>query len=78
MIFDDEVSDNKNSTLAFLHKLLLISAFLNSKDLVELFMTKLHLNPFYCTIERYNALIYSAEKNYSNIIEYILSFEYIN
>ena len=47
MIFDDEVSDNKNNTLVFLHKLLLISAFLNSKDLVELFMTKLHLNPFY-------------------------------
>lgn len=47
MTFDDLDSKNKTNTIRFLHKLLLISTFLNSKDLVELLMTKLHLNPFY-------------------------------
>lgn len=60
MVFNDEISENKTNTIIFLHKLLLISTFLNSKDLVELFMTKLHLNPFYKTIENFNGLIYSA------------------
>ena len=47
MIFDDEDKSNKNIQLIFLHKLFLISCFLNLKDLAELFITKMHLNPFY-------------------------------
>ncbi len=78
MIFDDENKDNKNKQLIFLHKLFLISCFLNLKDLADLFITKMHLNPFYRTLDKYSPFIFCCENSLDNLAKFFLSFKYFD
>lgn len=58
--------------------MLLLSTFLQNQGLVSVFISQLHLSPFYKTVDKFSSLIYACMMNDFSMVRLLLHFEYKN